>query len=53
MPYSSFESFITGAACATFFFAAYYLIDKINELDDDIQELFSRLESSQDRELKK
>ena len=53
MPYMSFESFLAGAASVAFFYAAYCLIDKINELDDDIQELFSRLESSQDRELKK
>ena len=49
----SFESFLAGAACATFFYTAYLLIGKINELDDDIQELFSRLESSQGGELKK
>ena len=55
-----FEAFLISGTCAAIFFATSYLIDKSNQHDDEIEELFSRLEecekdheSSQDNELKK
>ena len=47
-----FDVFLIGVACATIYCATVYLFDKIEQHDDEIEELFSRLEknheSSQD-----
>ena len=52
-----FDAFLLGGYYAVIVSATFYLIDKINQHDDEIKELFSRLEknheSSQDHELKK
>ena len=51
-----FKAFLIGGAGAVVGFTTAYLIDKINQHDYEIEELFSRLEeceSSQDNELKK
>ena len=48
-----FDAFLIGGVCITIFCAACYLFDKIEKHDDEIGRLNSRLESSQDHELKK
>ena len=55
-----FEAFLIGGAGAVVGFTTAYLTDKIDQHDDEIEELFSRLEeceknheSSQDHEFKK
>ena len=51
-----FEAFLIGGAGVAIGYATAYLIDKTNQHDYEIEELFSRLEeceSSQDNELKK
>ena len=55
-----FEAFLIGGAGAVICFTTGYLIDKTIQHEDEIEELFSRLEeceknheSSQDHELKK
>ena len=49
MPLKSFSETISfgilvGAATFGLFFAAFWFEDKINEQDEDIEEIFSRLE---------
>ena len=55
--YQLFDAFLFGGTGAIICFSTAYLIDKITQHDDEIEELFSRLEecqkSSQDHELKK
>ena len=51
-----FDVFLIGGACVTIYCATVYLFDKIDQHDDEIEKLYSRLEkheSSQDHELKK
>ena len=51
-----FDVFLIGVACTTIYWATVYLFDKIEQHDDEIEKLSSRLEkyeSSQDHELKK
>ena len=51
-----FKAFLIGGAGAVVGFTTAYLIDKINQHDNEIEELFLRLEefeSSQDNEFKK
>ena len=47
-----YDAFLFGGTAAVIVCATFYLIDKINQHDDEIEELFSRLEknheSSQD-----
>ena len=50
------EAFLIGGAGVAIGYATAYLFDKIKQHDNEIEELFSRLEeceSSQDNELKK
>ena len=55
--YQLFDAFLFGGAVAVIGFVTANLIDKSIQHDDEIEELFSRLEecekSSQDNELKK
>ena len=55
-----FDVFLIGGACTTIYCATSYLFNKIDQHDDEIEKLYSRLEkyekkheSSQDHELKK
>ena len=62
MPVKSliFEAFLIGGTCSAIYCATVYLFDKIDQHDDKIEKLHSRLEKyekeheySQDHELKK